>query len=118
MPHVSARLPLAMGPSNDNEDRGLSNNAPPTKTPCRPVVPIIWGNNNRSPDEYLSRDDNVVRENRWGGSWVPVGADIVKTMELLVADQHDPYSVELIQTNFLYYNKWSTQVGRRICCVC
>lgn len=109
-PHVSARLPLAMGPSNDNEDRGLSNNAPPTKTPCRPVVPIIWGNNNRSPDEYLSRDDNVVRENRWGGSWVPVGADIVKTMELLVADQHDPYSVELIQTNFLYYNKWSTQI--------
>ena len=101
--------PIA-GPTND---MGLSNN-----TPCRPVVPRYWSDENPSPDDYLSCDGNVVRRSRWGGPWVPAGEAIVNTMKHLVSDQHDPYSVELIRTNSGYYKNYSTQVCCWLCCVC
>ena len=93
-----------IGPNN-NGDR--ADNEEVAKAHCRPDVPNYWYDANPDPDEYLSRDDDVVRTSRWSFSaWVPAGDAMLKTMRQLVAEQHDPYIVELIQTNY------GSQVGR------
>ena len=99
-----------IGPNN-NGDR--ADNEEVAKAHCRPDVPNYWYDANPDPDEYLSRDDDVVRTSRWSFSaWVPAGDAMLKTMRQLVAEQHDPYMVELIQTNYGWIVDREVEAGR------
>ena len=70
-----------IGPNN-NGDR--ADNEEVAKAHCRPDVPNYWYDANPDPDEYLSRDDDVVRTSRWSFSaWVPAGDAIFIKIHLL-----------------------------------